>query len=105
MGLGQARETVTFVTARGAPAVAAGANGDEPHFRLLASQGEVARSFDIRGTLSIGSAPDNDIVFSGAGVASHHARIWLRDEKVMLHGSTGSSDFFRGRSSVAPVED
>jgi pSer/pThr/pTyr-binding forkhead associated (FHA) protein len=72
------------VTARGAPAVAAGANGDEPHFRLLASQGEVARSSDIRGTLSIGSAPDNDIVFSGAGVASHHARIWLRDEKVML---------------------
>src|SRR5450759_5044966 len=63
MGLGQARETVTFVTARGAPAVAAGANGDEPHFRLLASQGEVARSFDIRGTLSIGSAPDNDSPF------------------------------------------
>jgi ABC-type multidrug transport system ATPase subunit/pSer/pThr/pTyr-binding forkhead associated (FHA) protein len=29
--------------------------------------------------LSIGSAPDNDVVLSGAGVAPHHARIQRRD--------------------------
>lgn len=84
-----------------AGAVVAGGNGAEPRFRLVASQGEVTRSFNIRGTLSIGSAPESDIVFSGEGVASHHARIWVRDEKVMLHHL---ADGYETRIAGQPID-
>lgn len=44
------------------------------------------RSYRLLSTLSVGIAPDNDVVLSvGSGAAPHHARLWLRDGQVMLH--------------------
>ena len=59
--------------------------GEQPQYQLVASQDGLSRSYSLAKTLSVGSAPDDDIVFSGGGVAPHQARIWLRDDKVMVH--------------------
>lgn len=56
-----------------------------PQFRLVASQAGATSRVDLNGAVSIGSSPDSDIVFSGEGVAHHHARLWARDGKVMVH--------------------
>jgi pSer/pThr/pTyr-binding forkhead associated (FHA) protein len=56
-----------------------------PQFRLVASQAGATSRVDLNGAVSIGSSPDSDIVFSGDGVARHHARLWVRDGKVMVH--------------------
>ena len=58
---------------------------EPPRYRLIASQSGQSRSYSLEKTLSIGSATDDDITFTGEGVAAHQARIWLRDDKVMVH--------------------
>ncbi len=51
----------------------------------VSQQGEVQR-FPITGTLRVGTASDNEVVLRDeGGVAPHHARIWVRDGRVMLH--------------------
>lgn len=50
--------------------------GTGPRARLFCQTGELAEStFQIEGSATIGSAPDNAVVLTGQGIAAHHARI------------------------------
>jgi VWFA-related protein len=73
-----------------------------PVVSLSVSQGGEVRRFPIAGTLRVGTAPDNEVRISDdGGVAPHHARIWVRDGRVMLHHLAPG---FQTLMSAQPVE-
>jgi hypothetical protein len=63
--------------------------------------GKPARRLALPGVLVIGSADDCDVVLSGTGVAPHHARLWVRDDNIMLHSL---SDSHRTEVGGTPVQ-
>lgn len=88
------------------------ANGrPAPVVNLTVSQRGEVRRFPLKGTLRIGSAPDNEIVLgSGDGIAPYHARISIRDGRVVLHHlAPGFETLMSGQSidwaSVEPGAD
>ena len=70
---------------------------------MLVNKGRPDQKYDLKGTMNVGRAPDNQLVIDHPTVSRHHA--WVKEDKgefLVFDIGSGNGTFVNGQQIEAP---